>query len=71
MEFQDLDTDIVMQRMDQQQPHWWMRWATQNDLIDALNVREDYRATFLKSRCRTQVELVLRSALVELKKAQG
>jgi hypothetical protein len=65
MEFENLDAYSVMQRMDQQQPHWWMRWATQNDLIDALDVREDYRATFLKSRCRKQVELVLRSALVE------
>lgn len=71
MNFENLDTDIVMQRMDQQQPRWWMRWATQNDLIDALNVREDYRATFLKSRCRERVELVLRSALIETKKAQG
>lgn len=66
MELKDLTAEVVMARMDQQQPKWWLAWADQRDLQEALDMTPEQRRNFLRGRARDRVMLVLRSAYVEV-----
>lgn len=68
MELKDLTAEAVMARMDQQQPRWWLAWADQRDLQEALAMPPERQRGFLRGRCGDRVMLVLRSAYVEVSK---
>jgi len=62
MELKKMTAQAVMEVMDVQQPNWEMRWADQQDLIEALDLPADRRKEFLQSRVTSRIMLVLRAA---------
>jgi len=64
MQLKDMTAEAVMLVMDVHQPNWWIRWADQQDLIDASELAGERQKQFLRARSGNKVMLVLRSAWV-------
>lgn len=64
MQLKDMSAAAVMEEMDRQQPQWWLNWADQQDLRDAMTTLPEHRIGLLKNRAQAKVMLVMRSAYV-------
>jgi hypothetical protein len=64
MQLKDMPAAAVMEEMDRQQPQWWLNWADQQDLRDAMTTLPEHRIGLLKNRAQAKVMLVMRSAYV-------
>lgn len=58
MKREDVTINALIAQMDQHQPKWWLRWADQVDLLDALVIKAEQQEAFLKGRCHGKVHLV-------------
>jgi len=74
MELGDLTPELVMEKMDQIKPGWWLEWANGTDLQQVL--AQDWRGNpsktpeqqkeFLRTRSRDRVWLALHAASILL-----
>lgn len=66
MELKDLTAEAVMAQMDRQKPRWWLAWANQRELQEALDMTPEERRKYLRRRAEDRVMLVLQSAYAEV-----
>lgn len=65
MQLKDMTAVAVMQVIDQQHPNWWLAWADQMDLKDALRLNgAEAQRSLLRARVFHKVELVLRATYI-------
>lgn len=68
-EIKDMAVKTVMGQMTQLHPEWWIEWASQSDLADAMRLRSrEMQINFLQTRASDRVLLVLQAVYILTKK---